>query len=166
MSLTFMVLAVLAVLTALAVVLHRNPVMSGLFLVLHLLVIAGLFVTLNAIFLAALQVLIYAGAIVVLIIFVIMLLNLTPEARGGPGVVSMVLAFIFGGGFVWLLARALDPSAARASEDDRMVEGFGSIASVAEALFSTYFYPFEVVSLALVAAMVGALVLAKRSLES
>ncbi|MDH3284245.1 MAG: NADH-quinone oxidoreductase subunit J, partial [Acidobacteriota bacterium] len=88
----FGALALTAVATALLVVLHRTPVIQGLFLVLHLLSIAGLFAALDARFLAVMQVLIYAGAVVVLIVFVIMLLNLQPEARGGPGYVMLLLS--------------------------------------------------------------------------
>ncbi|RMG43569.1 MAG: NADH-quinone oxidoreductase subunit J [Acidobacteria bacterium] len=162
----FVLLALVAVATALAVVLHRNPVIEALFLVLHLMSIAGLFALLHAPFLAILQVLLYAGAVVVLIVFVIMLLRLEPESRGGPGLLPRLVAFALILIFVGLIARAvtgfpptdIGPSGAAA-------DGFGSARQVGEALFNRYFYPFEVISLALVAAMAGAVLLAKRRLE-
>lgn len=164
-AVSFWLLAGLAVVTALLVVVHRNPVMSGLFLVLNLISVAGLFVLLGAYFLAALQILLYAGAIVVLIIFVIMLLNLETERRSTPGLISMVTAFGLGTLLVGALARAGGSFEPHSYTSGPPVPGYGSAASVGEALFSVYFYPFEVVSLALVAAMVGAVLLAKRTLE-
>ncbi|MDQ7087630.1 MAG: NADH-quinone oxidoreductase subunit J [Acidobacteriota bacterium] len=160
----FALLAVLAAGSALVVVLHRNPVVEGLFLVLHLLTIAGFYALLEAYFFAVVQVLIYAGAIMVLIIFVIMLLNLQPEAKGGPGLVPMFFAFAMGLALVLLLIRAgtsfaPDPPVGAVAED------FGTAAGMGRALFGAYFYPFELVSLALLSAMAGAIVLAKRHLE-
>jgi NADH-quinone oxidoreductase subunit J len=165
--LAFGALALVALVTALVVVRHRTPVVQGLFLVLHLLSIAGLFAALDARFLAVLQVLIYAGAVVVLIVFVIMLLNLRPEARGGPGAITVGASIVLAVGLVALLARAVAgfSSAEGVGSQSALVEGFGSPDQVGSALFEIYFYPFEIVSLALVAAMVGAVVLAKRHLE-
>ncbi len=160
----FGLVAALAVLAAIAVVLHRNPVVEGLFLVLHLIAVAGLYVMLDAHFFAVIQVLIYVGAVMVLIIFVIMLLNLQPEAKGGSGLVPAFFALVLGVGLVSLLVRA-ELAFAPASEGLELAEGFGSVAQMGAALFGGYFYPFEVVSLALVAAMAGAVVLAKRQLE-
>lgn len=162
----FAALALVAIVTALAVVMHRNVVVQALFLVLHLLTIAGLYVLLGAYFLAAIQVLVYAGAILVLIVFVIMLLNLGKEP-GGPGLLSLSLAVVFGTLLVLLLGRAgrqfampVDAAAALPPDPD-----FGSVARMADALFGPYFFPFEVVSLVLIAGMIGAILLAKRHLE-
>jgi len=163
----FLILAAVAVATALMVVLHRTPVIEALFLVLHLMSIAGLFALLHAPFLAVLQVLIYAGAVVVLIVFVIMLLRLDPEGRGGPSLAGRVVAFLLALAFAGLIVHAVSglPPAAWTEPAAKAAPGFGSAAQVGEALFNRYFYPFEVVSLALVAAMVGAVLLAKRRLE-
>lgn len=163
----FAVLALLALGSALVVVLHRNPVVEGVFLVLHLLSIAGLYALMHAYFFAVVQILIYAGAIMVLIVFVIMLLNLRPEAKGGPGLVPVFFAFLLGLALVLLLVRAglsfAPPEAASGAEG--LAEGFGTAAQMGEAIFGAYFYPFELVSFALIAAMAGAIVLAKRHLE-
>lgn len=158
----FLLLAGLAVATALVVVLHRQPVMQAVALVAHLLAIAGLFGLLGAHFLAVVQVIVYAGAIVVLITFVIMLLNLGPELRGTPGVPTLVVAFLLGALLVVLIGRAgmgFSPPALPAAE------GYGGVHALARALFNKYFFPFEVVSLAVLAALAGAVLLAKRNLE-
>ncbi len=155
-------LALIALAAALGVVLHRNPVVQGLFLVTNLLAIAGIYVLLGAYFFAAIQVLVYAGAVMVLIIFVIMLLNLLPEAKGGPGLTPTFFALLLALGLVSLLVRAGYTFAPPLGE---AAAGFGSVAQVGRSLFLGYFYPFEVISLALVAAMAGAILLAKRDLE-
>lgn len=163
---TFAGLALIALLSAAVVVLHRTPVVQGLFLAMHLISIAGLFALLGARFLAVLQILIYAGAVVVLIVFVIMLLNLKPEARGGPGIAMVSFSVLLGVLLVLLLARAaigFDPPTEGGAM--QLAAGYGSPEQIADALFEKYFYPFEVVSLALVAAMIGAVLLAKRHLE-
>jgi len=170
--LVFFVVAAVAVGAALVVVIHRNPVIQALSLVVFLLAVAGVFVLLNAQFLAALQVIIYAGAIVVLITFVIMLLNLGPEARGGPGIPTLLIAFLLGALLIGVLGRAgltFEPLSANTPVSPTGVlphaPGYGSVAAFGRALFSTYFYPFEAVSLAIVAALTGAVLLAKRKLE-
>ena len=159
----YVVLAVLAVGSALVVVWHRNPVVSALALAFNLIAIAGFYLVMDAQFLALLQVIVYAGAIMVLILFVIMLLNLRQEMRGrDSGVLQRVLGPLLGVTLGLLLVRVLWRSVtsgfAPPSPD------FGTVASVGRELFGTFFYPFEAISLLLVAAMVGAVLLAKRRL--
>lgn len=152
----------LAVITALIVVLHRHPVVQAVALVVHLLMIAGLFALLGAKFLAVVQVVVYAGAIVVLITFVIMLLNLGPELRGTPGIPTLVVAFLLGSALILLVGRA---QAGFNPPDLALSDGYGGVQTLARALFHKYFYPFEVVSLVVLAALAGAVLLAKRNLE-
>ncbi len=162
-TVAFSVLAAIAVATALAVVLHRSLVIEALFLVLHLLSIAGLYVLLGAYFFAAIQVIVYAGAILVLIVFVIMLLNLGRETRGRPGMLPYSLALVLGSLLVLVLARAardFTPRAGLAPDPE-----WGTVGRIADAMFGPYFFPFEIVSLVLVAGMIGAILLAKRHLE-
>ncbi len=158
-----LVIAAVAIAGALVVVLHRSPVVGAMGLVTNLLCVAGIYVLLNAYFFAALQVIIYAGAVVVLITFVIMLLNLRPEARGGPGLVPIGLAVLLGLALIVVLGRPLLEFSAPTAE--AVAPEFGSVRQVGEALFTEYFYPFLAVSLALLSAMVGAVLLAKRHLE-
>ena len=166
----FWAFAGLAILSALSCITRRSPVASALWLVVTLFSLAALFVLLDAQFIAVLQVLVYAGAIMVLFLFVIMLLNLGPagptDLKGPAGLgVGVLLA---GGLFVQLLglARAapspglvLPPGAvARAAAEQGMVP------AVARPLFAAYLVPFEITSILLLTAIVGAVVLAKRKL--
>jgi NADH-quinone oxidoreductase subunit J len=162
----FLLLGVLAIASAVAVVAAKNPISAAMFLVLHFLTLAGLYLTLSAQFMAAIQVLVYAGAIMVLVVFVIMLLNLGTEtsirhtltSREGIGV---ALAMLVGGSIIFVLMRALGnehPEEARALAN-------GTVDAVGRALFTTYVFPFEMISLVLLAAVVGAVVLTKRHLQ-
>jgi NADH-quinone oxidoreductase subunit J len=159
----FAILAVLAVGSALVVVTHRNSVVSALALAFNLVAIAGFYLVLGAQFVALLQIIVYAGAIMVLILFVIMLLNLQEEARRRPsGFFQRWLAPLGTLVFVGVIGRSVF-SDGRARLPDPPPE-FGTAASVGKELFSRFYYPFEVVSLLLVVAMVGAVLLAKRRL--
>jgi len=149
---------------------RRSPVASALWLVVTLFALAGLFVLLDAQFIAVLQVLVYAGAIMVLFLFVIMLLNL---GRPGPsdikGPVGGAIAALLAGTLLLQLTVLGDSAPADAI---RLPEGAvaamqreqGMVASVARPLFDAYLIPFELTSLLLLAAIVGAVVLAKRKL--
>ena len=161
----FGVLAGLALISALLVIRHRKPLIQALFLVIHLLTIAGLFVALDARFLAVLQVLIYAGAVVVLIVFVLMLLNLPPETRRGAGALTSLGSLLLGIALTVFLARAGLAFEPPSFSSEPFLDDYGTASQMGRALFEIYFYPFEVVSLALVAALIGAVVLAKRDLR-
>jgi NADH-quinone oxidoreductase subunit J len=159
----FFVLAVLAVASALVVITHRNPVVSALALGVNLVSIAGFYLVMKAQFLALLQVIVYAGAILVLIVFVIMLLNLRDEARQrGSGAFQRWLAPLLALAFAILLGRALLSGAA--GPFPPRPAAFGNVETVGRELFSRFFYPFEVISLLLIVAMVGAVLLAKKRL--
>jgi len=159
----FVFLSVVAIVSAIVVVTHRNPVISAIALASNLIAIAGFYLLLHAQFIALLQVLVYAGAIMVLIMFVIMLLNLQAEDRLAiaRGVVQRVLATLAAVAFVGMTAWLMLAHGPR--EMTPAPDGFGSVHSVGLALFGQFFYPFEVISLLLIAAMVGAVLLAKRS---
>ena len=143
---------------------RRNPVASALWLVVTLFALAGLFVLLDAQFIAVLQVLVYAGAIMVLFLFVIMLLNLgraAPTDLKGPlglGVGVLLAGLLLVQLLVLRQAGPATGGAARATVEQ------GIIPTVARPLFTAYLVPFEITSLLLLAAIVGAVVLAKRKL--
>ncbi|MBA2564848.1 MAG: NADH-quinone oxidoreductase subunit J [Gemmatimonadetes bacterium] len=167
----FYLLAGLAVATSVLVVTGRNPVASLLFLVLSFFCLAGLFVTLEAHFLAAIQILVYAGAILVLFLFVIMLLNLGQgePGLGLPSVPVLALSALSGLAFVALLvftvreADIAPITPARIEAVDLAGQAtVGSTEAIGTALFRDFLLPFEVTSLLLLVAMVGAVVLAKR----
>ena len=157
----FLLLAVLVVAAALTVVAHPSPVYSACALVVTLFLLSVFFVALDAQLVAVLQVIVYAGAIVVLFLFVIMLLNLTqPESRPTAGVPMVAVAVGGGIGIAALVAAALrrvPPAGAPA-----LPEGFGDTAALARRLFTAYVLPFELTSVLLLVAIVGAVGLASR----
>src|SRR5262249_1156406 len=160
--LLFLVLAVLTVGSALVVVLHRHPVSSALGLVGPLGLIAVMFLGLDAQIVGFLQIIVYAGAIVVLFLFVIMLLNLQeePESFSPPALVAAGM----GGGvaFATIVAMAVAraPLATPALRDPH----FGATNSLAERLVTSYLLPFELTSILLLVAIVGAVVIGRRKL--
>ena len=162
----FWVLAAVAVLCSLLVITSRNPVASVLYLVVTFFCIAGLFVTLHSHFLAAIQVIVYAGAIMVLFLFVVMLLNLgTPQWFDIAASPLKAAALVLGVGFVGALVAAgvgdFEPSA-RGPASAVGADVLGSTEAIAAGLYSTYYLPFLVTALLLLVAMVGAVVLARR----
>ena len=152
-----------AVATAVPVVVHRRPVISAFFLVLHLACVAALFLALGAQFLAAIQIILYAGAIMVLFLFVVMLLNpATPAARFAAPAGGVALGVVLAGLFAALALRgAASLPGASATPGDTGADP-GGAGALGRVLFSAYLYPFELASILLLAAMVGAVILARR----
>lgn len=158
---TFLALAVPLVAVAIMVIAHPSPVYSALFLVLTLFLLAVYFLFLDAHVVAALQIIVYAGAIMVLFLFVIMLLNLQSETlrtqRRGLGRVAVIGGVVLAAELGLLLARpTADPA------PDAPPDGFGTVEALSRELFTTYVLPFEVTGLLLLVAVIGAVVLAKR----
>ena len=161
----FFYFAGVIILTALLVVALRNPIYSALSLLIMFFHVAGLYVTLHAEFLAAVQVIVYAGAILVLYLFVVMLLNVKREDRYHsqfPIVAFLGLIIITE---VLLLAFQRSDSGAPVSQPAGIVAGAaGNTETIGDVLYTTYLFPFEVASLILLVAMIGAIVLAKRDI--
>ena len=158
-------LASVAALTgAIVAVTHRNTVVGALFLVLNLLSIAVLYVLLEAPFVAAIQVIVYAGAIMVLFLFIIMLLDLRREDGLQSGFLQRALAMVTGGLFLIFVGRAAVGEAAPPGAAAGGVAGAapGSPERLAAVLFSDYLIPFEIISVLLLIALAGAVVLARR----
>jgi NADH-quinone oxidoreductase subunit J len=161
----FIFLAVLAVITALGVILQNNPVHCLLALAVNLLDIGVLFIGLGAVTVGFLQIIIYVGAIMVLFLFVIWLLNL--QAEGGLGG-HLALKFFGAAGAAALVAElvVIFWHAQPIVGVVRMPASYGSISSLGHLLFSNYLIAFEVTSILLLAAIVGAIGLARRSPSS
>ncbi len=162
----FSLFALLALASAIVVVTHRNPVYSTMSLVVTLVSLAVLFVMLGAPFIGTLQVLVYTGAILVLFLFVIMLLNIDGEQRaeqprGAQSTVAMLTAAVFAGTLGMLLWRA-----SRDVALDPLTEQSVSMKALAAALFERYLLAFEMIGLLLLVAVVAASVLARRSRPS
>jgi NADH-quinone oxidoreductase subunit J len=140
----------------------RNPVTSAMFLALSIVSLAGLFVLLHAFFLAAVQILVYAGAVMVLFLFVIMLLDLKEETRRHYktfGVVTGTLAVV---ALAVIAVRAIASSGVGAGLQP---QAEGGTAPLGRLLFSQFLLPFEIVSVLLLVAMVGVILLSKRDLK-
>jgi len=162
----FYVLAALTVASASGVVTFRNPVHSALSLVMALFLVAVCFASLGAHLVAALQIIVYAGAVMVLFLFVIMLLNLGEETAGSARPLVRVLAAggttvsaVLIASLVW---KAVPPTA----EPAVLPAGFGTTKALARSLFGDYLVAFELTSLLLLVAVVGAVVLARRDRPS
>ena len=152
-------------LTSMLVVALRNPVYSALSLLVMFFHIAGLFVMLHAEFLAAVQIIVYCGAILVLYLFVVMLLNVKQDDRYHSQwrIAAIVCVPLVIESIVLLAGGAGTMVSSRNSEPHDAVATDNTLA-IGQTLFSTYLFPFEVASLVLLVAMIGAIVLAKRDI--
>lgn len=161
----FLYFAAVIVMAASLVVALRNPIYSALSLLVMFFHVAGLYVTLHAEFLAAIQIIVYAGAILVLYLFVVMLLNVKRDERyNQQGTVALFLGVV-------LLTEATLLAISRGftvATPDSGVEGaaraVGNTESIGEVLYSTYLFPFEIASLILLVAMIGTVILSKKGI--
>ena len=160
----FYVFAALTLLCAGLVVANpfsRNPVTSAMFLVLTIISMSGLFLLLHAFFLAAVQILVYAGAVIVLFIFVIMLLDLKEEQRRKIKFFGLAAGLVSVGIVVSIFVKSLasiKPAAAPPTLE-------GETYALGKLLFTQYTLPFEIVSVLLLVAMIGVILLSKKKLE-
>jgi NADH-quinone oxidoreductase subunit J len=171
MIIIFLLLAVLAVIGAFNVILHRNPIYSAISLVAVMCALAGLFLTLNAQFIGAMQVIVYAGAIMVLFVFVIMLLNVrTEEAKLdrakylGWLAVPLFVALL---GQVLMVIRSLPDKVPPVTDSlAPTAKQLGTAESIGVGMFTDYLFPFEATSVLILMAIVGSLFLAQRKAAS
>jgi NADH-quinone oxidoreductase subunit J len=166
-SVLFYSLGAVSIGSALMMVTRRSPVMSALYLILNFFALGGLYLSLHAQFIAFIQILVYAGAIMVLFVFVIMLLNLGDEKQlteklswkrivGGGLSFGVLMELIF----VIAFSKANLPP----SQFEKATE-IGTVENIGMQLFTRFLFPFEVTSVLLLAAIVGAVVLAKKKLN-
>jgi NADH-quinone oxidoreductase subunit J len=159
----FIAFGALLVASSLLVILHKNPVTSALYLVLAFCSLAGIYLVLQAEFIGMVQIIVYAGAIMVLFLFVIMYLNLKRDVESGAQIlvrrsigwlvgISLVLTGVMIARRHWSLGpTSLEPP----------VPGVGNSQALGEVLYTRYLFPFEITSIVLLVAMVGAVVIAK-----
>jgi len=167
-KLFFAYFSVVMVLSSVLVITRKNPVHSVLWMLILFVHIAALYLFLNAEFLAAIQIIIYAGAILVLFLFVIMLLNVKKEEAEKrfqkQGALSLIIGIIFLTFFLLLLSKiSVIPSPGEYTV--KLIQSEGSIMTIGKVLYTEYLLPFEVASLILLVAIIGAVVLAKRKIE-
>ncbi|MCS7229308.1 MAG: NADH-quinone oxidoreductase subunit J [Candidatus Kryptonium sp.] len=166
-ALVFFILAFISIASAILMITRANPVKSAIFLIVNFLSLSILYLTLNAQFIAIIQVLVYAGAIMVLFVFVIMLLNLQDEKRLSDKfdvkrLIAFVLVFLVFAQIAIGLGKSMSGRFLKPA--DNSIE-LGKIEFIGEKLFTSYILPFEITSLILIVAIVGAIVLAKRKFE-
>lgn len=161
--LIFALAAIIALASAIMVITIRSPIGSVLYLILSILAQSVLYIMLSGLFVAAFLVLLYGGAILVLFLFVIMMLNIRQADLGTDSLARVKpLAWVFGAvllaELVWV---AMATSARISAVDDK----FGSVPEVARLLYGKFVYPFELTSILLLVAIVGAVVMAKKGLS-
>ena len=166
LALLFILFAGLAVGCAIAVVAQRNPLYSAISLIGVFIALACLYVTLSAPFIAAVQVIVYAGAIMVLVVFVIMLLNVEEEQRRRTRLAFLVPSAIFLAAiFIAEVSFFIDAVERSPSTPTSALSDTGLTASIGASLFTVYLLPFEITSILLLMAIVGAMTLARRIKE-
>lgn len=167
----FYIFGAVAVLASLGLIAGKNPVHSALCMVVVFFVVSALFVMLGAEFLAAAQILVYAGAIMVLFLFVIMLLRLQKEELRNTSrhalqkFFGIVLSLIFAFQVTMIVRGGLFKGARGSFTPDAIIKYGGNTEAVAAVLFTDYLFPFELTSAILLMAMVGAVVLTKKELK-
>lgn len=158
----FGIFALVAVVTAILVITRKNPVISALFLIINFFSIAGLYLLLNAQFLAVTQIIVYAGAIMVLFLFVIMLLNLENEQaikeKLKKGVVN--LSIVLGVAFLIELLLIYWKAPVK-----NKIQNIGTVEQIGQVLYTDYSLAFLAIGFLLITATIGAILLAKRNLE-
>ena len=160
----FLGVGLITILTSLLVITRKNPIHSALFLVMTFLGVAVLYLLLQSPFIAIVQVIVYAGAIVMLIVFVLMLLDLEEELRSGlkllySKVIGGLLAVFFLLAIVYAVS-ATGPTGKMGSATPAQMSA--NVKSVGEMLLTRYLLPFEITTILLVAAIIGAVVLSKK----
>jgi NADH-quinone oxidoreductase subunit J len=166
LTILFWVLSAVMLASAMLVVAFRNPVNSAMSLVLSFIALAGLFVTLDAFFIGIIQVLVYAGAVMVLFLFIIMLLDLKAEARRKLNLAALGGGLAVLGGFVALIVQVVKSLPASKEEFPALTRtGYSDVADVGTTLFSGYNLPFQVIGVLLLVATVGVVILSRRTLR-
>ena len=160
----FWILSVVALFSALMVVTSKNPVYSVLWLIITFFAISGHYVLLNAQFLAIVNIIVYAGAIMVLFLFVIMLMNLNKDTEPQKNKWLKLVGAVAGGCLLLVLVAALRGTEAKMTELG--TGDIGLIQNLGKVLFNEYVVPFEISSVLFLSAMVGAVVLGKRDVPT
>ncbi len=166
-TIVFLIAAAAAVISALMMITRRNPIKAVLFLIVNFFCLSVLYLFLMAQFIAVIQILVYAGAIMVLFLFVIMLLNLgNEEALGEKKTGKQLVAALLGSAVILelVLGMQIPWQTGTGRLSDRAAE-IGTIESIGKALYTQYLFPFEVTSVLLLAAMVGVIILAKKKFQ-
>ena len=165
----FYIFAALSVILAILMLTVKNPVYSAIFLIKTFFCLAVIYITLEAEFIAAIQIIVYTGAIMVLFLFVVMLLNLESESTvkepyGPMAYLTVILAFVI---LIQIgsAAKLSFPVGEKGMYPIEVIRAAGNVETLATVLFSQYLYPFEIASVVLLLGMIGALLIAKRKFD-
>ncbi len=157
---SFWVLTVMALVCALGVVASRNPINSVLFLIATFFAISGHYILMNAQFLAIVNIIVYAGAIMVLFLFVIMLMNLNADTEPQKNRLIQFAGLLSGGILFLVILAALRTAAS--SQMDHTTTDIGLMKNLGKVLFTKFVLPFEISSVLFLSAMIGAIVIGKK----
>ena len=163
LEIIFYALSAFAIISAIMVLISKNPIHSVLWLILVFFAISGHYILLNAQFLAIVNIIVYAGAIMVLFLFVIMLMNVKKDKEPQKQLLVKLIGVIAGGSFLTLLIALVKQNSSFQGRDVLLKEGsIGLIHPLGQALFTDYVVPFEISSVLFLSAMVGAVIIGKK----
>ncbi|MFA9206128.1 MAG: NADH-quinone oxidoreductase subunit J [Burkholderiaceae bacterium] len=163
LEILFYTLSAFAIISAIMVLISKNPIHSVLWLILVFFAISGHYILLNAQFLAIVNIIVYAGAIMVLFLFVIMLMNVKKDKEPQKQLLVKLIGVIAGGSFLTLLLALVKQNTSFQGRDVLLKEGsIGLIHPLGQALFTDYVVPFELSSVLFLSAMVGAVIIGKK----
>jgi NADH-quinone oxidoreductase subunit J len=163
LEIIFYALSAFAVISAIMVLISKNPIHSVLWLILVFFAISGHYILLNAQFLAIVNIIVYAGAIMVLFLFVIMLMNVKTDNEPQKKLLTKFIGVISGGSLLTLLVALVKQTGQLEGKQVMLKEGtIGLIHPLGKALFSDYVLPFEISSVLFLSAMVGAVIIGKK----
>lgn len=163
LDIIFYSLSAFAIISAIMVLISKNPIHSVLWLILVFFAISGHYILLNAQFLAIVNIIVYAGAIMVLFLFVIMLINLKKDKEPQKQNILKFIGVIAGGSFLQLMVALVKQTPQIQGKEVLMKEGsIGLIHPLGQALFGNYVVPFEISSVLFLSAMVGAVIIGKK----
>ena len=166
MTFLFYIFAALTLAGGIGVVVYKNPVSSAFSMIVSFLGLAALFIQLNAYLVGTLQILVYAGAIMVLFIFIIMLMDLKREEKKRFPIGAIIGALLVVSGFVAALAKVLSDSKIGTGRLKPLAESETSdVHEIGDLLFSTYWFPVQIVGVLLLVATVGVIVLSRKELK-
>ena len=163
LEIIFYALSAFAIISAIMVLISKNPIHSVLWLILVFFAISGHYILLNAQFLAIVNIIVYAGAIMVLFLFVIMLMNVKKDKEPQKQLLVKLIGVIAGGSFLTLLTALVKQNTSFQGKAVLLKEGsIGLIHPLGQALFTDYVVPFEISSVLFLSAMVGAVIIGKK----
>ncbi len=163
-SILFFILSILAVISASITILHKHPIKSAMALIFHFFMLAGIYLTLVAQFLAIMQIIVYAGAIMVLVLFVIMLLNPSNELMNIKKGLRNLISTVVAGFMLVLITLFISSGSTKEMTFANLSETGGTVESVGAELFTNFLVPIEITGILLLSAIIGAVLLAKKRL--